>query len=327
MNFLSGEKKLQTAWKLTSKTIPKGARKSGLYRNKMYPFCLPLEHAAYNLFHGIRDDAINTWKRHGIIWHGSALPGLPSNHLCSSQVFAVNLLFPFIDKPEALADALRPYFPDIVRMLHVEDKRYIAFEWIGDINYLKEEPRIGESRKRGAGNTSIDAMMAYETQDDKKVMLLIEVKYSESYGVSYKRFRSDGSDRFENYEEFFYSPGSPINLDVTPNLTDFLYEPFYQLLRHSLLASQIMKTGKPKVNRVQVVHLTVTGNQNLLAVTAPRLRHLGNTTYEVWKSILKDPSTFSLISTESFFKGINLEVHRDLEPWALFMKNRYSFLQ
>jgi hypothetical protein len=327
MNFLSGEKKLQTAWKLTSKAIPKGARKPGLYRNKMYPFCLPLEFAAYNLFHEIREDALKTWKRHCIIWHGSALPGLPSNHLCSSQVFAVNLLFPFINKPEALADALRPFFPDIARMLPVEDKRYIAFEWIGAINYLNEEPRIGESRKRGAGNTSIDAMMAYETHEGKRVMLLIEIKYSESYGVSYKRFRSDGSDRFGNYEDFFYSPESPINLEVTPNLTDFLYEPFYQLLRHSLLASQIIKIGKPKVNRVQVVHLTVTGNRDLLAVTAPKLRHLGDTTHEVWTSILKDPSSFSLISTEGFFKGINLEAHRELEPWALFMKNRYSFLR
>jgi len=327
MNFLSGEKKLQTAWKLTSKAIPKGARKPGLYRNKMYPFCLPLEFAAYNLFHEIRDDAIKTWERHGIIWHSSALPGLPSNHLCSSQVFAVNLLFPFIDKPEALADALRPFFPDIARMFPVEDKRYIAFEWIGAINYLNEEPRIGESRKRGAGNTSIDAMMAYETQEGKRVMLLTEIKYSESYGVSYKRFRSDGSDRFGNYEDFFYGPESPINLEVAPNLTDFLYEPFYQLLRHSLLASQIIKIGKPRVNRVQVVHLTVTGNRDLLAVTAPKLRHLGDTTYEVWTTILKDPSTFSLISTEGFFKGINLEAHRELEPWALFMKNRYSFLR
>jgi hypothetical protein len=287
MNFLSGEKKLQTAWKLTSKAIPKGAKKPGLYRNRMYPFCLPLEYAAHNLFHGIREDALHTWKRHGIVWHSSALPGLPSNHLCSSQVFCVNLLFPFIDKPETLADALRPFFPDIARMLPVEDKRYIAFEWIGDINYLKEEPRIGESRIRGAGNTSIDAMMMYESQEGQKVMLLLETKYSESYGVFYKRFRSDGTDRFENYEEFFNNTSGPINLETAPNLTDFLYEPFYQLLRHSLLASQIMHTGKPKVDRVQVVHLTVTDNVDLPAVTAPRFRHLGNASYNVLSHIVK----------------------------------------
>ena len=327
MNYLSGEKKLQTSWKLTSKALPRGARKPGLYRNKMYPFCLPLEYAAYNLFLEIREDALVTFKRHNIVWHSSALPGLPSNHLCSSQVFCVNLLFPFIDKPDALADALRPFFPDISRMLPVEDKRYIAFEWIGDINYLNEEPKIGEYRKRGAGNTSIDAMLIYETVKGKKVMLLIETKYSESYGASYKRFRSDGNDRLMNYQGFFNGTSSPINREIAPNLADFLYEPFYQLLRHSLLASQIIKAGKPKVSRVQVVQLIVTGNKDLLAVTSPRFRRLGSTTYEVWKKLLKDPSTLSLIPAESFFKGINIEIHRELEPWALYMANRYSFLR
>jgi hypothetical protein len=327
MNYLSGEKKLQTSWKLTSKTLPRGARKPGLYRNRMYPFCLPLEYAAYNLFHEIRDDAMATFKHHDIVWHGSALPGLPTNHLCSSQVFAVNFLFPFIDRPDALADALRPFFPGIQRMLPVEGKRYVAFEWIGDCNYLNEKPKIGECRQRGAGNTSIDAAMMYEDADGKKVMLLVEVKYCESYGTSYKRFRSDGSDRFENYEEFFYDPSSPINLEIAPELADFLYEPFYQLLRHSLLATQIMKAGKPKVNRVRVAHLTVSRNKDLLSVTSPRFRQLGNTTYGVWAKLLKDPATFSLISAESFFKGVSLESHRELEPWALFMANRYSFLR
>jgi hypothetical protein len=327
MNFLSGEKKLQTSWKLTTKTIPRAAKKPGLYRNRMYPFCLPLEHAHYNLFQDVREDAMDTFRRHSIIWHSSALPGLPSNHLCSSQVFAVNLLFPFIDKPEVLADALRPYFPDIHQMVPVEDKRYIAFEWIGKTNYLHEEPKIGEYRKRGAGNTSIDAMMLYETEKNEKVMLLVEMKYSESYGVSYKRFRSDGTDRFENYEEFFYAGTSPIDLSVTPNLEDFLYEPFYQLLRQTLLASQIKLVEGSTISRVQVVHLVVSRNRDLLAVTAPRFRLLGTTSYEIWPKLLKAPQGFSLIPVEMFFKTIAFDRYRGLEPWMLYMKERYSFLR
>ena len=327
MNYLSAEKKYQTTWKLTSKSLPRGARKPGLYRNKMYPFALPLEYAQYNLFQGIRDDAIDTFRRHQIVWHSSALPGIPSNHLCSSQVFAVNLLFPFIDKPDALADALRPFFPNIAKMLPVEDKRYITFEYIGDINYLNEDPKFVDYRLRGAGTTSIDAMMMYETAEGQKVMLLIEVKYSESYAASYKRFRSDGTDRFMNYEDFFYSRTSPINLDIAQNLADFLYEPFYQLLRHSLLATQIMQVGKPKVHRVQVVHLTVQHNKDLLAVTSPRFQQLGSTTYEVWHKLLKDPLSFTLITVEQFFKSLDFTNHRDLEPWAFYMANRYSFLR
>jgi len=327
MNYLSGEKKLQTSWKLTTKSIPRTAKKPGLYRNRLYPFCLPLEHAQFNLFQGIREDAIGTFQRHNIIWHSSALPGLPSNHLCSSQVFAVNLLFPFIDRPDALADALRPYFPDIARMLPVEDKRYIAFEWIGKTNYLREEPKIGESRKRGAGNTSIDAMMMYETATHEKVMLLIEIKYSESYGVSYKRFRSDGSDRIESYEDYFYDLFSPIDRSIAPNLEDFLYEPFYQLLRHTLLASQIRQVEAENISRAQVVHLAVSQNHDLLTVTSPQFRNLGTTTYEVWRKLLKEPERFSAIPVEPFFKNIEQASHHELEPWIFYMKERYSFLR
>jgi hypothetical protein len=327
MKFLAAEKKLQTAWKLTAKGLPREARKPGLYRNTMYPFCLPLEYAGYNLFQDIREDAMATFDKYNIVWHSSALPGLPSNHLCSSQVFAANLFFPFMDKPEALADALLPFFPDIQQMVPVEDGRFISFEWIGKINYLNENPKIGAYRLRGAGNTSIDAMMAYETSSNERVMLLIEMKYSESYGVSYKRFRSDGTDRFETYENIFYSEISPIDLTIAPSLEDFLYEPFYQLLRHSLLASRIIEVGKPKVSRVQVVHFTVARNKELLAVTSPQFRQHGETTYEVWNKLLKDPQGFSLIHVEDFFKNPALSAHRELESWINYMKNRYSFLR
>jgi hypothetical protein len=169
-------------------------------------------------------------------------------------------------------------------------------------------------------------MMMYETDTHEKVMLLIEMKYSESYGVSYKRFRSDGSDRIEAYEDFFYDLSSPIDRSIAPNLEDFLYGPFYQLLRHSLLASQIKQVENPKIGRVQVVHLTVSKNRELLSVTSPRFRSLGSTTYEVWQRLLKEPQGFSLIPVESFFKTIALDQHRELEPWALYLRERYSFL-
>jgi hypothetical protein len=209
----------------------------------------------------------------------------------------------------------------------VEDGRYIAFEWIGDINYLNETPGIGECRKRGAGNTSIDAMMMYETNTNERVMVLMEFKYSESYGVSYKRFRSDGTDRIENYEDFFYGEASPIDLTVAANLEDFLYEPFYQLLRHSLLASRIMEAGEPPVSRVQVVHITVAKNKELLSVTSPQFRQHGKTTYEVWRKLLKDPQGFTLIPADVFFKNTLLDQYRELEPWTRYMVDRYSFLR
>jgi len=327
MTFLASAKKLQTAWKLTTHALPRLAKAPGLYRSKLYPFCLPLEFAGFNLFHEIRDEALDTFASRGILWHSSALQGLPSNHLCSSQVFAVNLFFPFVHRPEALAALLRPHFPDLARMLPVEDNLYVSFEWIGDYNYLGEIPKLGIDRHRGAGNTSIDAAMMYETTDGRRVMLLVETKYSESYGVSYKRFRSDGSDRVACYRDFYYAGNSPIDITLVPKIEDHLYEPFYQMLRQTLLATQIVETGIPDVDRVLVVHVYAKTNRELTAVTSPPLRQFGRDAYEVWQHLLVDPSTFVPLPAEELFKAAPLDDFPDLEPWRLYLSQRYSFLK
>jgi hypothetical protein len=327
MTFLASEKKLQTAWKLTTHALPRLAKSPGLYRSRMYPFCLPLQFASFNLFHEIRDEALDVFSHLGILWHSSALQGLPSNHLCSSQVFAVNLFFPFVHRPEALAALLRPHFPDLARMLPIEDDLYVSFEWIGDYNYLGELPKLGADRHRGAGNTSIDAAVIYETTDGRRVMLLIETKYSESYGISYKRFRTDGSDRVAPYRDFFNAGNSPIDLTVAPRIEDFLYEPHYQMLRQQLLATQIIETGIPDVDRALVVHVYAKANRELTAITSPALRQFGRDAYDAWRHILVEPSDFVPLPVEELFKAAPIKDYPELEPWALYLSQRYSFLK
>jgi hypothetical protein len=174
---------------------------------------------------------------------------------------AVNFLFPFVHRPDALADLLRPHFSDLVSRIPIEEENFIAFEWIGDCNYLGEEPKLGADRHRGASNTSIDAAMMYQATDGRRVFLAVEAKYSESYGISYKSFRSDGTDRVAGYRDFYYAGNSPIDIAMGPKIEDHLYEPFYQLLRQQLLATQIVETGVPDVDRVLVVHLYTKANR------------------------------------------------------------------
>lgn len=216
----------------------------------MFPFYLPLESAGQNPCHEIRDDALCTFDRLGIVWHGAALLGLPLNHLCSSQIFCANAIYPFINRPE--------------------------------------------------GITSIDAMVMYEATDGLRVMLLIEWKYSESYGATNKRFRSDSTDRIEPYRAFFYDKLTPIDLTVASQIEDFMLEPFYQLLRQQLLVARIVDVGIPDVDRIRLVHVHTTGNRVLKAITSPGFRDLGRDAYEVWQHLLVEPSDFIAITTENF---------------------------
>jgi hypothetical protein len=167
----------------------------------------------------------------------------------------------------------------------------------------------------------------YESLEGHNTLLMLEWKYSESYPSVYKRFRTDGSDRVEPYRELFYGPLSPINLEITPRIEDFLYEPFYQLLRQQLLAAQFREVGDPHIDQVRLVHVVVSENKLLRAVTSPRFRELGHDAYAVWKSLLVDPDDFVLIATEDLFRAVPVDRFPELEPWKLYMTSRYSFLK
>ena len=107
-------------------------------------------------FPKIRQPILAYFARNKIKWHDGQ-DGKPDNHLCDSQVCCANFLFPFFDKPKALAGLLRPFFPNILEMLPIEDGQYVAFEWIGQQNYLGEKVSRNGKRTRGANYTSADA--------------------------------------------------------------------------------------------------------------------------------------------------------------------------
>jgi hypothetical protein len=101
--FLKSEKTRQASFRAGSPYFSDAARADGIYKGRARSFCLPREHAQENLFPGIRQSAPEYFDAQTIKWHDGQ-DGKPSNHLCSSQVCCVNFLFPFADRPRALAE-------------------------------------------------------------------------------------------------------------------------------------------------------------------------------------------------------------------------------
>ena len=190
--FLESEKPQQAKFKASSPYSSDAARADGIYKGKSRPFCLPLEHAEENLFSEIRQIAPAYFASQSIKWHDGQ-NGKPSNHLCDSQVCCVNFLFPFADKPRALAEVLRPVFPAIREMLPIENGQYVACEWIGQENYLGEKISRNGKRTRGANFTSADAAVMFERPDGKRQIVLIEWKYTESYGGTSLKIAKSGT--------------------------------------------------------------------------------------------------------------------------------------
>lgn len=61
--FLEEEKKQQILFKTNSEYFTELARPEGMYKRKLRPFCLPVDHAEENLFLEIRADVLAYFER------------------------------------------------------------------------------------------------------------------------------------------------------------------------------------------------------------------------------------------------------------------------
>jgi hypothetical protein len=325
--FLEAEKLRHITFKATSPYFTEAARADGMYKGKPRPFCLPREHAEENLFSEIRTSALTCFDQQEIKWH-DGLDGNPSNHLCDSQVCCVNFLFPFVHRPSALAQLLRPIFPSISQMLPLEiPGHFVSFEWIGLKNYLGEKvPRHGK-RTRGANFTSADAAVMFDREDGKRQIALIEWKYTESYGGRPLKVAPSGTDRTQIYRPLYERDDCVLDKSLLSDFGDLFYEPFYQLMRQQFLAHEMERAQELGAAVVSVLHISPVHNSDFGNVTSPALRSLGMSVIDVWKRLTRNPDRFASVSTEGLFGQLLINRLPELRAWWQYTNDRYSWLQ
>ena len=324
--FLDSEKIRQTQFKVSSPYFSNSARSDGMYMGKLRPFCLPLEYAEQNLVPEIRKTVLSHFAEHGIKWHNGQ-KGKPSNHLCSSQVCCVNFLFPLADKPGELAQICRLVYPEIETMLPIENGRYVSFEWIGEENYLGEKIARGSQRTRGANCTSADAVVMFERKDRKRQVVLIEWKYTESYGGSFLKHANSGTDRTTIYRHLFEKADCPINKDILPGFDSLFYEPFYQFMRQQFLANEMEKAHELGADIVSVLHITPAHNNDFRKVTSPELKRLGESDTSIWKKLVNAEGRFISIGIERLFGVLSKEQLPKIKPWMDYIFVRYPWVR
>jgi hypothetical protein len=323
--FIESEKISQINFKLNSPYFSKEARKDGIYKGKPRTFCLPLDYAKENLFPEIRQNALAYFSSYKIKWH-DGFHGKPSNHLCDSQVCCVNFLFPFARKPKILADLFRPIFPNLKEMMTIENEQYIAFEWIGLKNYLGEKVPAGGKRTRGANYTSADTAIKFKRNDGKIQMVLIEWKYTESYGKVNLKYSKSGTDRTKIYRKFYLQYDSILDKKTLPSFDSLFYEPFYQFMRQQFLAHEMEKAENPEADIVSVLHIAPGENTDFHKITSSKLSELGMTAIDVWKRLLLDGNRFISISTEKLFHDLLFNNLPEIKEWGDYIIKRYSWV-
>lgn len=325
--FLEAEKERYVQYKASSPDLPETAKADGIYKGKARPFCLVEDHAEFNLFDAIREDAQTYFRDFEIKWHDGRNRN-PSNHLCDSQVCCVNFLYSFSRHPDALVTLLKPLFPTIKSMISLErDNRYVAHEWIGQENYLGEKISRNRKRTRGANFTSADAAVMFRKKDGSKEFVLIEWKYTETYSRVNLKFARSGTDRTAIYRHLFDRADFPLRKGLLQDFDALFFEPFYQLMRQQLLANEMEKAKELGADMVSLLHIAPTHNDQFNKVTSPNLKLLGDSVITVWQSLVREPDRFQSASSEDLFGAFDIDKHPEMLAWWDYTAARYPWFR
>ncbi len=287
---------------------------NGIFKSKPWPFVL--YDCTKNIYAPFLEDSVAYFKDAGIgFWNANG--DYPSGHLLSSQVACVNHLFGLRNDQQAATTVLKAIDDDASKALAIDEEGvnpgFVAFEVIGKKNYLGEK-----SHTRGANSTSIDAMMAAELQDGSVRLYFIEWKYTESYTSLSKAEGPSGKTRLRIYRPLLEKQDSPLKQldDITP----LFIEPYYQLMRQTLLAHEIVKANEWGATSYKHIHAIPEANINLKEKnTSPVLE--GANLDEAWKNILKDSSKYLAIDPELLLSPLkNSDKHMS---WITYLSNRY----
>ena len=157
--------------------------------------------------------------------------------------------------------------------------------------------------------------MVGEKKPGSNVLFFIEWKYTEEYGDNDKYIPA----RYEIYNPLLEDEHSPI---VVEDYRSLYYEPFYQLMRQTLLGWKMVEDGENHYDEWIHVHVIPEGNVEMRErVTSPGLRLRGTNMSDVWKSVLRDPARYMTITPEEFLRpacGCP-----DMHSIAAYLEKRY----
>ncbi len=322
MTYRREQLESQRRYLLTSNAFSPDARRGGgVFRGKARDFVLPSQFREENLFRPIRDVTLKYFSDHKISWH------VARAHLLSSQAFCLNFLAPFAFQPQALRTLLQGALGFITEMLEVEPetdpKRLVAFEFIGNRDYLNEATK--SRRTRGANCTSPDAFVRFITPSGGREAALVEWKYTESYSRTKAEVRRNGV-RLDRYRHIAIWENGPLRSDCGVELVEFFNEPIYQLLRLQMLAKQMEKDSQLGIDRVRVVLIAPRANLELHKLKIEGLRRFGIDVSSAWKALLHDSDRFVTYATEDLFRDSRVAPQHmpDLAAWHSYIGERYS---
>ena len=196
---------------------------------------------------------------------------------------------------------------------------YIQFESVSDKDYLNE----GQPT-RGNNCTSVDALIYAKHKDGSMWIIPIEWKYTEYYNNQNKAiegFKVDplnckGEVRKKRYKDLINNSKQLINTVHSC----FYFEPFYQLMRQTLWAEQMIKNKSfetIKADNYLHVHVIPAENKDLLNRV---YKCSGQDMETTWRKLLNDQTKYQIVTPGKLLNGIDSLKYNDLLD---YLKTRY----
>ena len=286
---------------------------NGLFRKKQHPFIL--KDRNNNFYSKIRCEAIEYFADNNISWWGGRVP---TNHPLSSQIACVNHLFPIRQDEEAVLAIAKTVHPEVKGVVKIAsddvNTGFIQFEAVskGDnLNEMEGRPLI-----RGSQCTSIDALILGQIDARKQILIVIEWKYTEAYGNENKAAGEKGETRKSRYDDLIKS-SAQLKADAQGV---YYYEPFYQLMRQTLWAEQMIKNKASEIIKADDyihVHVIPPENGDLLRKTYKCSQKDMEST---WRGCLNDEKKYKIISPADFLSPIDQVKYKEL---VNYLETRY----
>ena len=273
-----------------------------------------------NFFAPIKDEVIKYFSKNEIAWWGGRKP---TGHVLSSQIACVNHLFAIRYDKIAVLGLLQTISNDFIDVIEIEtDKHlcgFIQFESVSDYDYLKENHST-----RGSNCTSVDALIYAKHQNGSKWLIPIEWKFTEFYENMDKA--KEGCNK--NPENYKGKVRQERYTDLINNSTQlkgenhycYYFEPFYQLMRQTLWAEQmIINKEKETIKADKFLHIHVIPSEN---------KDLLNKAYKcsgfdmetTWRNHLKHSDKYVIISPKDFLSNLDQVKYKELND---YLNKRY----
>jgi hypothetical protein len=287
-----------------------GGQGGGFFKGSKREFILT--DGLKNIYEPIRNDVIKYFSDNKISWWGGENP---TGHVLSSQIACLNHLFPLRNDRNAVLEIVKSILPDFVDVFEIETDKllpgFIQFEAVSDNDHLNEG-----TPSRGANCTSVDALIYALHKDGSKWLIPIEWKYTEFYNEQNKAiegFEKDpdnckGEVRKRRYTDLINRSVQLKNYDHTC----YYYEPFYQLMRQTLWAEQMIANKDNetiKADNYLHIHVIPEENKDLLE----KIYQCSGLNMEAtWRNHLKNQGKYLIITPRKLLSTLDPIIYKDL---------------